>query len=94
MKLFKVLAVSCTAAAMLAASACKSDKPAGDPEMFRVENDLRPQKTVKEIKTADMLYKIETDRDALYFRTNIIGSKHFVAYLYNAAKAVRIHTHA
>ena len=37
---------------------------------------------------------IETDRDALYFRTNIIGSKHFVAYLYNAAKAVRIHTHA
>ena len=37
---------------------------------------------------------IETDRDALYFRTNIIGSKHFVAYLYNAAKAVRIYTHA
>ena len=37
---------------------------------------------------------IETDRDALYFRTNIIGSKHFVAYLYNAAKAVRIYKHA
>ena len=34
---------------------------------------------------------IEADRDALYFRTNIIGSKHFVAYLYNAAKAVRIY---
>ena len=37
---------------------------------------------------------IETDRDALYFRTNIVGSKHFVAYLYNAAKAVRIFKHA
>lgn len=37
---------------------------------------------------------IEADRDALYFRTNIIGSKHFVAYLYNAAKAVRIYKHA
>lgn len=37
---------------------------------------------------------IEADRDALYFRTNIIGSKHFVAYLYNAAKAVRICKHA
>ena len=34
---------------------------------------------------------IEPDRDALYFRTNIVGSKHFVAYLYNAAKAVRIY---
>ena len=34
---------------------------------------------------------IESDRDALYFRTNIVGSKHFVAYLYNAAKAVRIY---
>lgn len=34
---------------------------------------------------------IEDDRDALYFRTNIVGSKHFVAYLYNAAKAVRIY---
>ena len=37
---------------------------------------------------------IETDRDTLYFRTNIVGSKHFVAYLYNAAKAVRIYKHA
>ena len=37
---------------------------------------------------------IESDRDAMYFRTNIIGSKHFVAYLYNAAKAVRIYKHA
>ena len=34
---------------------------------------------------------IEDQRDALYFRTNIVGSKHFVAYLYNAAKAVRIY---
>lgn len=34
---------------------------------------------------------IEPARDALYFRTNIVGSKHFVAYLYNAAKAVRIY---
>lgn len=34
---------------------------------------------------------IESARDALYFRTNIVGSKHFVAYLYNAAKAVRIY---
>lgn len=37
---------------------------------------------------------IEPDREPLYFRTTIVGSKHFVAYLYNAAKAVRIHTHA
>lgn len=37
---------------------------------------------------------IESQREALYFRTNIVGSKHFVCYLYNAAKAVRIHTHA
>lgn len=37
---------------------------------------------------------VETDRDTLYFRTNIVGSKHFVAYLYNASKAVRIYTHA
>lgn len=35
---------------------------------------------------------IESDREPLYFRTNIVGSKHFVAYLYNAAKAVRIYT--
>ena len=34
---------------------------------------------------------IEPDRDALYFRTNIVGSKHFAAYLYNAAKVVRIY---
>lgn len=37
---------------------------------------------------------IEPSRDALYFRTNIVGSKHFAAYLYNAAKAVRIYTHS
>lgn len=37
---------------------------------------------------------IEPERDALYFRTNIVGSKHFAAYLYNAAKAVRIYTHS
>lgn len=37
---------------------------------------------------------IEPDREALYFRTNLVGSKHFVAYLYNAAKAVRIFKHA
>lgn len=37
---------------------------------------------------------IEDQRDALYFRTNIIGSKHFVAYLYDASKAVRIYKHA
>ena len=34
---------------------------------------------------------IEPDRDALYFRTNIVGSKHFAAYLSNAAKVVRIY---
>ena len=33
---------------------------------------------------------IEEDREALYFRTNLVASKHYVAYLYNAAKAVRI----
>lgn len=37
---------------------------------------------------------IESDRDTLYFRTNIVGSKHFVAYLYNAAKVVRIYKKA
>lgn len=37
---------------------------------------------------------IESEREGMYFRTNIIGSKHFVAYLYNAAKAVRIYKHA
>ena len=37
---------------------------------------------------------IEDQRDTLYFRTNIVGSKHFVAYLYNASKAVRIYKHA
>ena len=34
---------------------------------------------------------IEDEREALYFRTNIVGSKHFVAYLYDASKAVRIY---
>jgi len=34
---------------------------------------------------------IESEREAMYFRTNIVGSKHFVAYLYNASKAVRIY---
>ena len=34
---------------------------------------------------------IESDRDILAFTTIITGSKHFVAYLYNAAKAVRIY---
>lgn len=34
---------------------------------------------------------IEDYRETLYFRTNIVGSKHFVAYLYNASKAVRIY---
>ena len=33
---------------------------------------------------------IEEDREAMYFRTNLVASKHYVAYLYNAAKAVRI----
>ena len=34
---------------------------------------------------------IEDYRETLYFRTNIVGSKHFVAYLYNSSKAVRIY---
>lgn len=33
---------------------------------------------------------VESQRDILKFTTVITGSKHFVAYLYNAAKAVRI----
>lgn len=37
---------------------------------------------------------IESEREAMYFRTSIVGSKHFVAYLYNAAKAVRIYKHS
>ena len=37
---------------------------------------------------------IESQRDILKFTTVMTGSKHFVAYLYNAAKAVRIATHA
>lgn len=37
---------------------------------------------------------VEADRDALYFRTNLVASKHYVAYLYNAAKAVRIAKHS
>lgn len=34
---------------------------------------------------------IETDRDILAFTTLLTASKHYVAYLYNAAKAVRIY---
>lgn len=34
---------------------------------------------------------IEADRDILAFTTLMTASKHFVAYLYNAAKAVRIY---
>lgn len=34
---------------------------------------------------------IEADRDILAFTTVMTASKHFVAYLYNAAKAVRIY---
>ena len=37
---------------------------------------------------------IESQRDILKFTTVMTGSKHFVAYLYNAAKAVRIAIHA
>lgn len=37
---------------------------------------------------------IETDRDILKFTTTMTASKHFVAYLYNAKKAVRIATAA
>ena len=37
---------------------------------------------------------IESEREATYFRTTIVGSKHFVAYLYDASKAVRIFKHA
>ena len=34
---------------------------------------------------------IETQRDILKFTTVVTGSKHYVAYLYNAAKAIRIY---
>lgn len=34
---------------------------------------------------------VEADRDILKFTTVLTASKHFVAYLYNAAKAVRIY---
>ncbi len=37
---------------------------------------------------------IEADRDILKFTTVMTASKHFVAYLYNAAKAIRIAKHA
>lgn len=37
---------------------------------------------------------IEADRDILAFTTLMTASKHFVAYLYNAAKAVRIYKDA
>ena len=37
---------------------------------------------------------VEADRDILSFTNVFTASKHFVAYLYNAAKAVRIYTHA
>ena len=37
---------------------------------------------------------VESDRDILKFTTTMTASKHFVAYLYNAKKAVRIATHA
>jgi len=37
---------------------------------------------------------VEFDRDILKFTTVITGSKHFVAYLYNASQAIRIATKA
>ena len=37
---------------------------------------------------------IEYDRDIIKFTNVITASKHFAAYLYNAKKAIRIHTHA
>ena len=37
---------------------------------------------------------VESDRDILKFTTTMTASKHFVAYLYNAKKAVRIATAA
>ena len=37
---------------------------------------------------------IESDRDILKFTTTMTASKHYIAYLYNAAKAVRIAIHA
>ena len=33
---------------------------------------------------------VESDRDILKFTTTLTASKHYIAYLYNAAKAVRI----
>ena len=64
MKLYQALFASCTAAAVIFTSACKSDdRPAGDPELYRVADYLRPPKIVKNIKSADMLYKVETDRE-------------------------------
>lgn len=63
MKLSRFLFAACAASVMLFTSACKSDTPPGDPELFKVENYLTPQKTVRDIKSAEMLYKVETDRD-------------------------------
>lgn len=37
---------------------------------------------------------VEFDRDILKFSTVVTGSKHFVAYLYNASQAIRIATKA
>lgn len=37
---------------------------------------------------------VEYDRDIIKFTNVITASKHFAAYLYNPAKAVRIHIHA
>ena len=37
---------------------------------------------------------VEVDRDTLYFRTNIVASKHFAVYLYNASKAIKLAKHS
>lgn len=37
---------------------------------------------------------VEVEREPLYARTNIVATKHFAAYLYNASKAIKLAKHS
>ena len=37
---------------------------------------------------------VEVDREPLYARTNIVATKHFAVYLYNASKAIKLAKHS
>lgn len=61
-----------------------------------VSNKLKTSKNIYIVKPGALkvILKrgtlVEADRDILHFTTVITASKHFVAYLYNAAKAIKI----